>query len=159
MMNNKQRWLVDIWVYLLLFAAAALGFWLALQLRTSVQFSVIVLYVRGNVWLMGEADVADKVTTAILICAWVVGVIVVEDYLRKGAAKHLLMKRFARIFGPELLVLFLADLFNLLMLGLRSAGWSQWLLLAGELLIGVLITRFGHKALTPDPSPQNGRGG
>jgi hypothetical protein len=152
MMNNKQQWLVDIWVYLLLFAAAALGFWLALQLRTSIMFSVIVLFVRDNVWLMREADIVDKVAIAILICTWVVGVVVVEEYLRKGAAKHLLMKRFARIFGPELLVLFLADLFNLLMLGASSAVWSQWLLLAGELLIGVLITRYGHKALTPAPS-------
>lgn len=143
-MNNKRRWLVDIGVYLLWFAAVALGFWLALQLRTFAQFSVIVLYVRDNVELMREADIVDKVTTAILICAWVVGIIIVEEYFRKGAAKHLLMKRFARIFGPGLLALFLADLFNLLMLGMRSAGWPQWLLLAGEFLVGVLITRSGQ---------------
>jgi hypothetical protein len=151
MMGNKRRWLVDIEVYLLWFAAVALGFWLALQLRTSIQFSVIMLYVRGNVWLMREAGFVDKVVFAILICAWVVGVVLVEAYFRSGAARHLppeqrglLMKRFARIFVPGLLVLFLVDLFNLLMLGMSSAGWWQWLLLAGELLIGVLITRSGQ---------------
>ena len=143
-MNNKRRWLVDIGVYLLWFAAVALGFWLALQLRTFIELSMIVLYVKDNVSLVREADVVDKVTFAILICTWVVGVVFVEEYLRNGAARQLLMKRFARVFGPGLLVLFLVDLFNLLMLGMRSTGWPQWLLLAGELLLGVLITRSGQ---------------
>ena len=143
-MNIKRRWLVDIGVYLLWFAAVALGFWLALQLRTFIEVSMIALYVKNNLWRAREAGFVDKVTFSILICAWVIGVVIVEEYLRNGAARQLLMKRFARVFGPGLLVLFLVDLFNLLMLGMSSAGWPQWLLLAGELLIGVLITRSGQ---------------
>jgi hypothetical protein len=143
-MNNKRRWLVDAGVYLLWFAAVALGFWLALQLRTSIEVSIFGLYVKDNLWRAQEAGFVNKIAFAILICTWVVGIILVEEYFRKGAASHLLMKRFARVFGPGLLALFLVDLFNLLVLEMSSAGWSQWLLLAGELLIGVLITRSGQ---------------
>jgi hypothetical protein len=63
------------------------------------------------------------------------------------------MKRFARVFGPTLLLLCLVDLSNLLLQGINNASWSQWLFLAGELLGGMVITRYGYKALNPAVSP------
>jgi len=143
-MAKQRGWLVDIEVYLLWFAAVALGFWLALQMRTCIELSLVLFYVRDRIMLVRPADVMDKFSFPFLICAWVVGIVLVEAYFRSGAAKHVLMKRFARVFGPLLLVVFVVDLANLLMQGINSAGWSQWLLLAGELLIGVMITYYGQ---------------
>ena len=141
----KQRgWLLDIKVYLLWFAAVALGFWLCLQLRTCIELSLVLFYVRDQILLVGPADFIDKYSFAFVICVWVVGIILFEGYFRSGAAKNVLVKRFARVFGPGLLLLFLVDLANLLMQGINSAVWAQWLLLAGELLIGVFITRYGY---------------
>ena len=150
-MVTKQRgWLVDVEVYLLWFAAIALGFWLALQMRTCIELSLAMFYVRDRIMLVRPADVMDKFSFPFLICAWVVGIVLAEAYFRSGAAKHVLMKRFARVFGPTLLLLFLVDLANLLMQGINTAIWWQWLLLAGELLGGGFITRYGYyKTLKP----------
>ena len=151
-MASKCGWLIGIGAYLLWFVVAALGFWLALQLRTSIEITMIGLYARDDLSRARVAGFVDKIAFSMLICAWVVGIVMAEGYFRGGVKSHLLMKRFAMIFGPGLLVLFLVDLFNLLILGIRSASWWQWLLLAGELLIGVMITRYGYKALTAAPA-------
>jgi hypothetical protein len=147
--NTRLKWQVEVEVYLLWFAVVALGFWLALQIRTCIELSLVLFYVRDNAMLVRPADVIDKYSFPFFICAWVVGIILAEDYFRKGAAKRLLVKRFSKIFGPTLLALFLVNLANLLMQGIDTAGWWQWLLLVGELLAGVFITYYGYKALKP----------
>jgi len=148
-MFKQPGWLVDVEVYLLWFAAIALGFWLALQMRTCIELSLILFYVKDRLMLVGPADFMDKYSFVFIICAWVVGIVLVEAYFRDGVKKHSLIRRFARVFGPALLLLFAVDLANLLMLGINSAGWAQWLLLVGELFGGVLITYYGYQALKP----------
>jgi hypothetical protein len=152
-MAKQRGWVVEIEVYLLWITAIALGFWLALQMRTCIELSLVMFYVRDRIMLVRPADAMDKFSFPFIICAWVVGIVLVESYFRNGVKNHSLVKRFARIFGPTLLLLFVVDLANLLMQGINTAIWSQWLVLAGELLGGLLITFYGYKALTPAISP------
>ena len=149
----KKKWFLDICVYLVWFPIVALLFWIALQLHTAVENGLIAFYVRDQPLLIRTADVIVKYSFAFMICIWIVAIILIEAYLRNGLKKKSLVKRFSRIFGPGLILLFLIDLFNILMMELNTAGWLRWVVIAAELLVGGVITyygffRLGHKVET-----------
>jgi hypothetical protein len=64
---------------------------------------------------------------------WLVLMIVVEQYFRDGVKKGSLIRRISKIIGPELLLLFVADLLRKV-----SATFTvlDWVILAAELIIG-----------------------
>jgi hypothetical protein len=146
-MLSQKKWLLDFSVYLLWIPVVALLFWFVLQLRTAIEIGLSAFYVRDNLSRIKMADVIDKYSFAVMICVWIVIIIIIESHLRNGMKKHTVFLRFTRIFGPAVLLLFLVDLFNLLMLGMATAGWQSWLLIAGELLIGGAITYYGFVRL------------
>lgn len=142
-MMSKKQWLIDLSVYLAWFPLVALLFWIVLQIHTAVEIGLIVFYVRDNPARVGFADVIDKYSFAFIVCIWIVGIIIIEGYLKNGTRKKTVFIRFTRIFGPAMLLLFLVEVFNLLMLEKATAGWQRWLTIAGELLIGGAITYYG----------------
>ncbi len=146
-MMSKKQWLTDLSVYLVWFPLVALLFWVGLQLHTAIEIGLIVFYVRDNPARVGFADVIDKYSLAFIVCIWIVGIIIIEGHLKNGTLKKTVFKRFIRIFGPAILLLFLVEVFNLLMLEKTTAGWQRWLTIAGELLIGGAITYYGFAHL------------
>ncbi len=150
----QKKWLSDLSVYLAWFLIVALLFWITLQLRTAIETGLSAYYIHGNFMQLRTADVIDKYSFAALICAWIIVIILIEAYLRNGAKKRALIKRFTRIFGPAALFLFMTDLFNLLMLDSTTASWTRWLALAVEFLIGGAITYYGFVHLNHKVEPQ-----
>jgi hypothetical protein len=71
--------------------------------------------------------------------AWLVVVTLSEPYIRHGVHRGHLLRRFARIVGPGLLLLFAADVSLLLLQGMPPGVWMRWLLLSGELGLGVAL--------------------
>ena len=144
----RKKWFLEVSIYLVWFPFVALLFWFALQLRTAVEIGLSAFYVRDQPLLIGTADVIDKYSFAAMICIWIVVIILIEAYLRNGLRDRSMFKRFTRIFGPGLLLLFLVDLFNLLMLDMATAGWLRWSTTVLELLIGGALTYYGYIGLS-----------
>jgi len=144
----RKKWFLEVSIYLVWFPIVALLFWFALQLRTAVEIGLSAFYVRDQPLLIGPADVIDKYSFAAMICIWIVVIILIEAYLRNGLRDRSMFKRFTRIFGPGLLLLFLVDLFNLLMLDMATAGWLRWSTTGLELLIGGALTYYGYIGLS-----------
>jgi hypothetical protein len=71
--------------------------------------------------------------------AWLVIVTLSEPYLRHGVERGRLFRRFARIAGPALLLLFAADALLLVLQGMHPGLWTRWLLLAAELGLGIAL--------------------
>ncbi len=142
-MMSKKQWLTDLGVYLAWFPIVALLFWVVLQLNTAIEIGLIVFYAGHNLERAAFIDVINKYSIALIICIWIVGIIIIEAYLKNGTRNKTVIKRFSRMFGPATLGLFLVEVFNLLMLDLDTAGWQQWLMIAGELVIGSAITYYG----------------
>jgi hypothetical protein len=143
----RKKWFLELSVYLVWFPNIALIFWVALQLRTAVEIGLSAFYVRDQPLLIGPADVMDKYSFAAMICIWIVGIILIEAYLRRGMRDQSMFRRFTRIFGPGLLLLFLVDLFNVLMIEITTAGWLRWSTIALELLVGGGLTYYGFIGL------------
>jgi hypothetical protein len=154
----KKKWFLELSVYLVWIPTVALLFWVALQLRTAIEIGLSAFFVRDNPANIRVADIIDKYSFAALICIWIVVIVLIEAYLRNGIRGNTLIERFTRIFGPGLALLFLVDLFNLLMLEMNSAGWLRWLGIAGELLFGGGISYYGYIFLRRKKEPRHNPG-
>jgi hypothetical protein len=89
--------------------------------------------------LIRQARFFDLVVPLVLWLLWFGFSIVVEEYYRKGAEKHVLWQRFAKVTGVLLLLIFIVDFCQNLMLGITVVGWLHWLLTALELLVGIAL--------------------
>jgi hypothetical protein len=89
--------------YALWIAFSALGVWLLFALR-SLLFDIAVR-LRFNPWQVRAVDNFGFVTLGML---WLVGIILVEHYLREGVPRQRLWRRAARVFVSEALALGLA---------------------------------------------------
>jgi len=65
-----------------------------------------------------------------------------------------LLKRFAKIAGPVILLAFVADLFLFWLQGAPGGNWSRWLILAGELVIGIVFLRYARPPGLPSQTDQ-----
>ena len=149
----KKKWLLDLIVYLVWFLIVGLLFWTVLQLHTAIEIGLSAFFVQNKPVNVRVADVIDKYSLAAMVCAWIVIIVLIEAYLRNGLRSKSVFKRFARIFGLGLLLLFLVDLFNLLMLEMATAGWVRWLVMVVELLIGAIFTYYGFIRLGGNKEP------
>lgn len=116
-----------------------LAFWLFYISRTTLLGILALFYEKGE-WAYSKAvDFTDKVFTIVLILAWVVFMVIVEEYFRKGVHKGLFMQRAARVTGIILLSLFTVDLILLWLQGISAANSLRWLVLALELGVGTAL--------------------
>jgi len=139
----RKKWFQELSIYLVWLPIVALLFWLAIQLRTAIEIGLSAFYVGADLWKFKVAAVIDKYSFAAIICIWIMVIILIEAHLRNGMRDKSLTRRFARIFGPGLLALFLVDLFNALMPSTNPVGWAQWLAIAVEFLLGSGIAYYG----------------
>lgn len=135
-----------MWVIVLL-----LGLWFLLVSRTGFLSALAVYHSAetvSGVWQVRLLDQAYSVTVGLI---WLVLMTVTEPYFRKGVRRGVLLTRFATIVGPEILLILVADLFLLWLQG-GSRVWSRWLILGGELVIGVGLVLFARysRARKPD---------
>jgi hypothetical protein len=131
-------WIVDL----------ALAFWLFYISRDAYLGIFALFYKKGQWGYSHLVDFLDKTFMLLLGLSWLTFMIVVEEYLRAGIHKGNLLKRFARVTGPVLLGLFVVDLILFWLGGIGSGNWFRWLILAGELGIGLVMLVY-TKTKTP----------
>jgi hypothetical protein len=78
--------------YALWIGLSALGAWLLFQTRSAMFALAIAL--RFNPWVVRAIDQFGVVTLGLI---WLVGILVMEYYLRQGVVKHRLWSRAARV--------------------------------------------------------------
>ena len=94
-----RRTFDTVMVYLLWLIVIVLALWVLITARGAVNIVYIVL--TWNRWVLRAID---RWSLLLLGIFWLVGVIISEDYLRTGAEKGDLYKRFAKIAGAEVLL-------------------------------------------------------
>ncbi len=91
---RNLRQLVPLYLacYTLWIALSALGVWLMLELRSTL--FLLALWLRVNPWAVRAID---QFGTVILGLILLMGIILLEHYLRRGLEKQQLLRRAARV--------------------------------------------------------------
>ena len=137
--------------YLMWILDLGLTFWLFMISRT-VFLSIFALSYKGGQLVYAQrVDFADQVFSILLGLAWLAFMIIVEAYFRAGASGDDLLKRFAGVTGPVLLVIFGVDLILFWLQGVGGGGWLRSSVLAAELGIGIFLLMLAR--VQPKPNP------
>jgi hypothetical protein len=130
-----------ILAYILWAVTLALGAWFAIIGRETFETYLGKYFIQeqGQFELARQARFWDLTVAVVLWLLWFVMLIITEEYYRRGAPKKTVWQRFAKVAGVLILLIFLADLFQNLMLGIGEVGWLRWLLTILELLAGVVL--------------------
>jgi hypothetical protein len=132
-------WIFDIGLALLLFFRA----------RTLI-LDLLILFGDPTNWHYTQViSMIDRFLVVILGIGWLVFMIVVEEYFRTGVPGGALLKRFAKVTAPLLLILFASDLLLIFVQGVDQGSWLQWLALAVELGAGIVLLMFYKNRFTP----------
>lgn len=132
--------------YLMWVVVMALGIWFIVISRNGLlgAFGVYgARYVESAVTRAWLERFYDKVYVILVGLLWLALTVVAEAYFREGVRRRTLLRRFARIAGLELLLIFLADLFLLWVQG-WNATWPRWLILGSELVSGIALVVFSR---------------
>jgi hypothetical protein len=132
-----KRLLGYVAAYALWIITAALGAWFMLLSR-SASLGALALYAGDSVVRGWQTRFLDKISAIVIGLLWLAVVIVAEVYFRKGVQQHTLLGRFAKVAGIEFLAIFVADA-CLLWVQMGSESWWRWLILGGELVMGVAL--------------------
>ena len=135
--------------YLMWIVDLGLTFWLFMISRTVFLGIFALSYKGGQLIYAQRVDFAEKVFSILLGLAWLAFMIIVEAYFRSGASRDDLLKRFAKVTGPVLLVIFGVDLTLFLLQGIGTGGWLRWFMLVAELSAGIvllMLARFQPRA-------------
>ena len=136
--------------YLMWVVVMGLGLWFFVISRNGF-LDILALYARGSVTRGWQTSFYDKVFSLALGLLWLAVMIVTERYLRRGVQQGDLIRRVAQVVGPELLLVFAADLGLLVLQGVGSANWLRWVVLGGEVVGGVLLLLYARSLRRPKP--------
>lgn len=139
----KRSWIQYVGLYLLWAVVIALGFWLLLVSRETFLFGAS-FYVGDDIVRGWQVRFFDKAFFIIAGLFIIILVTTTEGYFRGGVEKGNLLRRFAEVAGIEVLIIFACDLLLALMQGAAASGWVRWLIIAAELLLGVVLFLFGR---------------
>ena len=140
-------WVFDFCLALLLF----------FRFRTLILDLLLTLGDPTNWAYTQRINAIDRFLVVVLGIGWLVFMIVVEEYFRTGVPQGLLLKRFARITAPVLLILFANDLLLVIVQGISKTGWLQWLALVVELGAGIGLLAYNRTQLPSKSLPENSR--
>jgi hypothetical protein len=138
--------------YLMWIINLAIAFWFMLIARSDLTNFLSLFAKSGDLTYGHQVDFIDKAFSITMGIAWLALMIIVEEYYRKGVEKGDLRKRFARITGPLVIAVFVADLIALWLGGITSGNFIRWLILAAELGIGIALIIEGRQKLISNPS-------
>ena len=142
--------------YLMWIVDLALTLWLVFMSRT-VFLGIFALSYSGGPSFYAQlvyghrVDFADKMFSILLGLGWLVFMILTEAYFRAGVARDDLFKRFAKVTGPVLLIIFVVDLILLWIQGPGGGVWLRWLMLVAELGFGITLLRLTRPQSNPNP--------
>jgi hypothetical protein len=127
-------WIVDL----------GLSAWLFLITRSALIAIMAMSSSAGEFQYTKTVNLVDRIFTVVLGLGWLLLSIFTEEYYRSSALKNELFKRFARVTGPLLLVIFIIDLLIFWLQGISADLWFRWLILAAELVLGLVLVVSGR---------------
>ncbi|MBN1250184.1 MAG: hypothetical protein JXC32_21145 [Anaerolineae bacterium] len=142
---RKHIW-GEVLVYVLWAIVLALGIWVLLLSRNAVLSVFSMLDTEATTAREGRRTTLDRFYIIGAGLAWLALMVLSEFYFRNGLRRGQLLQRFARILGIELLLLFIIDAVLLLVIGVSATTWLRWLILGGELVLGVACLTFARPA-------------
>ena len=137
--------------YIMWIINLAIALWLMLLVRNDLTGFLAQFYKEGNLTYGHLVNFLDKVAWIILGLGWLALMIIGEEYYRRGVQAGDLFRRIARITGPLVLAVFVADLILLVLQGIGSATLLRWLVLAAELGIAASLIYQGNPKLVSKP--------
>jgi len=132
--------------YLAWIVSLLLWLWFLLLGRNSLLAILGTYYVRGGLQRRFEAQFAERAFVFTIGIIWVILMVVVEEYFRRGIKKGDLLRRIGRVFAPIILLIFIADFALAFVVGLGTLSWLRWVLLFIELFFGMAMAWLGKKA-------------
>jgi hypothetical protein len=137
----KRIWLRYVLAYLMWGVVLALGIWFIVISRNGLLGAFGTFYVGGSMSRVWQSRFYDRVYIIAVGLLWLVLMVFAEAYFREGVPRRQLLKRFARVVGPEILLILAADLFLFWLQG-GVGHWLRWFILGSELVVGVLLVVF-----------------
>lgn len=134
-MDKENNWFKQIAIFLLWALSSVLSFWTMIVARQTFLISLANLYVQDDIVRGWQARFFDKVFFIVAGLIWLIAVFFIEGYFRDGIFKHDVWRRAARVFGIELLVLFVFNIITVVAGGVVG-GTLGILLLIGECILG-----------------------
>ncbi|MGC9522718.1 MAG: hypothetical protein ACP5HG_12660 [Anaerolineae bacterium] len=133
-----QKWLKQILVFLAWAINSALGFWMMVVVRNAMLSALAVYYVGESMPRAWRARFLDRAYFVIVGLVYLIFIFAVDGYLRDGLPQRDVFRRFARVAGIQLLVLFPAELFTSL-LQRSILGRFSLFVLPVELILGAAL--------------------
>lgn len=140
--KKAVRYLV---AYLMWVVVMLLGVWFILISREGLIGALKIYYVGTSFTRNAQVQLIDKAYPVIVGLIWLVMMIVAETSFRNGVKQGNLLNRFARYAGPELLLIFFADLLLFSLAASRTRTNLQLFIMAVELIVGVLLVIMAYR--------------
>lgn len=139
-LNKKARWHHYVLVYFYWFITVVMAFGILFMARTAFRTLLFNIMTTG---LQGQAmaNLLEKILILVIAVVILCFIIFTEDYFYKAVGQKLLLNRFLRILGIELLVLFV---FNTIIF-VPSGKEVLLLIPALELVAGVFMMVWSFK--------------
>jgi hypothetical protein len=101
-------------------------------------------YINGSPTYANRALFMDRIFSILLGLAWFFMIIFTQSYFLNGVAKNDMMRRFAKASGPIVLAIYGVDVILALTQGLTNIGWSRFVIILVELVLGIALVRLGQ---------------
>jgi hypothetical protein len=137
--------LTYLFAYLMWVLSMALGVLFLLLGRTTFPFLIGSMLAESDFDARQWAIAIDRIFTLLAGMGLVFNMVVVENYFRSGVKRKDLTRRLARVFGIQLLLLFIADGTQQLLLASYTVNWPRLALLLLELAAGLFLTIYSYK--------------
>ncbi|HOT90833.1 MAG TPA: hypothetical protein PLJ78_04100 [Anaerolineae bacterium] len=142
---TKKSWFNYILFYVLWVLLMALGFWF-LFLSREVFLTAAAYFAGDSVTAGWQVRFYDKVFFLAVGLGLLVFILVTENYLRAGIAKHTVWQRFAKIAGWTLLVIAVTDTALLILQQFTGFSWLRGLVIVADICLGAGFLWIGRRA-------------
>ena len=132
----NQRWFRYLSAYFFWALSLALAAWLLILTRNTVPSWVASAILDNPAHASQLAAIFDKVLILLGCIGWLVLLIVIEQYFRKGVTRGNLWGRIERVIGILLILIFLVDSAQMIRNKFTFTFWASWLILIVELGLG-----------------------
>jgi hypothetical protein len=109
-MNKIEEWGKQIKVFFAWLVVSVLGFWIFVVLREAILSLLSAFYVGESARRAWRVRFLDRAYFIIAGLAYLVFIFAIDGYLRDGVQRRDVLRRWARVLGIQLLVLFPLDL-------------------------------------------------
>lgn len=121
--------------------------WFMFLARNAIT-SLLALYYYQEKWQRGkEIQAISQGWLFLSGLVWLILMIFVENYMRVGVKKHDFDRRIGKVLGPEIVLIFIADLALAFAVGLDKLPMLRWLVLLVELGVAVGLLWLGRNGL------------